>query len=187
MKKTLVLITCLLALALSASAQNQINFANLPLVSTPTPMPNAYSGLNWNNIFYVDPAEWSFAGSGYKLGPTLNQDVAFVGETGCRLPPGGACYGSISVNSVPSGINSISFQPVSATVAGGFGPTDITVIAYNNGNYVGSAFYSLGGQMQTLNFPSSWASVTELTFRNGRRRRLGVLRLAAVLGARMML
>ena len=52
MKKTLVLIACLLALALSASAQNQINFANLPLVSTPTPMPNAYSGLNWNNISY---------------------------------------------------------------------------------------------------------------------------------------
>ena len=38
-----------------------------------------------------------------ELGPTLNQDVAFVGETEYRLPPGGACYGSISVNSVPAG------------------------------------------------------------------------------------
>jgi hypothetical protein len=166
MKKTFVLLACLLALAFSASAQNQINFANLPLVSTPTPMPSSYFELTWSNIFYVDPAEWSGAGSGYKLGPLLNQDVAFVGESGCRLPPGGACYGSISVNSGGNGINNpLSFQPVSATVAGGFGPTEITVIAYNNGNYVGSAFYSLGNQMQTLTFPSSWGNITELTFK----------------------
>jgi len=164
MRKTLVLLACLLALAFSASAQNQINFASLPLVSAPTPMPSGYFGLNWNNMFYVDPAEWSEAGPGYKLGPILNQDVAFVGESGCRLPPGGGpCFGSITVNSGGSGIHSISFQPVSATVAGGFGPTNITVIAYNNGNYVGSAFYDLGSQMQTLNFPSSWGSITELT------------------------
>jgi hypothetical protein len=46
MKKTLVLLACLLALAFSASAQNQISFANLPLVSAPTPMPSGYFGLN---------------------------------------------------------------------------------------------------------------------------------------------
>ncbi len=128
-------------------------------------MPRGYSSLNWSNIFYVDPAEWSGAGPGYKLGPMLNQDVAFVGESGCRLPPGGPCYGSISVNSGGNGINNpLSFQPVSATVAAGFGPTNVTVMAYNNGNYVGSMFYNVGSQMQTLNFPSSWGSITELTF-----------------------
>ncbi len=39
MKKTLVLLACLLALALGASAQENLNFADLPLVSSPAPMP----------------------------------------------------------------------------------------------------------------------------------------------------
>jgi hypothetical protein len=29
---------------------------------------------------------------------------------------------------------------------------------------VGSSFYVLGTQMQTLNFPSSWGSITQLVF-----------------------
>ena len=49
-------------------------------------------------------------------------------------------------------------------MAGGFGPTSITVIAYNRGSYVGSAFYSLGTELQTLNFPASWGNVTEVMF-----------------------
>src|SRR5271165_1285686 len=40
MKNTLVLLACMLVLALGASAQDNLNFANLPLVSTPAPMPN---------------------------------------------------------------------------------------------------------------------------------------------------
>jgi len=165
MKKTLVLLTCILALALGATAQNQINFSSLPLVSTPASMPSDYFGLNWTNIFYVDPVEWAGSGVGYKLGPVLNQDVAFVGESGCRLPPGGgACYGTISAYSSGGVNNPISFQPLSATVAGGFGPTSITVIAYNNGNYVGSASYAIGAGMQTLSFPPTWGNITELTF-----------------------
>ncbi len=53
---------------------------------------------------------------------------------------------------------------MSATVAGGFGPTSITVVAYNNGNYVGTAFYNLSDQLQTINFPASWGGVTQVTF-----------------------
>ena len=75
MKKTLVLLACMLILALGATAQNQINFSDLPLGSTPALLPNGYGGLNWSNFFYVDPAEWSGAGSGYKLGPDRG-DVA---------------------------------------------------------------------------------------------------------------
>jgi len=157
MKKALVLLACILAMALAASAQENLNFAELPLVSSPTLMPNGYGQLNWSNIFYVDPGEWSGAGPGYKDGP-FGQDVAFVGGKVCRLLQE-ACFGTISSAGGPT-----SFQPVSAVVAGGFGPTDITVTAYNNGKYVGSSFYILGTQMQTLNFPSSWGSITQLVF-----------------------
>jgi hypothetical protein len=157
MKKTLVLLACLLALALGASAQENLNFANLPLVNSPAPMPNGYGGLNWANIFFVDPYLWSGSGPGYKDGP-VGEDVAFVGGKVCRLLQE-ACYGTISSAGGPT-----SFQAVSATVAGGFGTTYITVTAYNNGKYVGSGFYMLGTQMQTLNFPSSWGSITQLVF-----------------------
>ena len=157
MKKTLVLLVCVLALAIAASAQENLNFANLPRVSAPTPMPNGYGQLNWTNIFYVDPSEWSGAGPGYKDGPA-GQDVAFVGGKACRLAPE-YCFGTISSSGGPT-----SFQAISAVVAGGFGPTSITVIAYNNGKYVGSSFYTLGTQMQTLNFPSSWGNITQLVF-----------------------
>lgn len=162
MKKILVLFAGVLALALGATAQENLNFADLPLVSSPTLMPNGYGQLNWNNIYYVNPNEWSGAGPGYKDGPiggTLRpQDVAFVGGKVCRVLQE-ACFGTITSASGPT-----SFQAVSATVAGGFGPTNMTVLAYNNGNYVGSAFYSLTTNMQTLSFPSSWGSITQLTF-----------------------
>ena len=157
MKKTLILVACVLAVAAAASAQENLNFANLPLVSTPSPMPNGYGELNWTNIYYVDPNQWSGAGPGYKDGP-VDEDVAFVGGKFCRVLQE-ACFGTISSSGGPT-----SFQAVSAIVAGGFGPTTITVTAYNNGNYVGSAFYSLNTQMQTLNFPSAWGGITQLVF-----------------------
>ncbi len=157
MKKTLVLLTCILALTIGASAQENLNFANLPLVGTPAPMPSGYGQLNWTNIFYVDPNEWSGAGPGYRRGP-VGQDVAFVGGKVCRLLQE-YCFGTISSLGGPT-----SFQAVSAVVAGGFGPTQITVTAYNNGSYVGSSAYLLSTQMATLNFPSSWGSITQLVF-----------------------
>jgi len=162
MKKTLVVLAFALALALGATAQEYLNFANLPLVSTPTLMPNGYGQLNWSNIFYVDPNQWSSAGPGYKDGPIggilREQDVAFVGGKVCRQLQE-ACYGTIS-----SSGGRTSFQAVSAVLAGGFGPTYVMVLAYNNGNYVGSVSYPLGTQMQTVNFPASWGSITQLTF-----------------------
>src|SRR5271169_1053763 len=162
MKKILVLFACVLALALGVSAQENLNFADLPLVSSPTLMPNGYGQLNWDNIYYVNPAQWSGAGPGYKDGPIGGilrpQDVAFVGNKVCRLLQE-ACFGTISSPGGPT-----SFQAISAVVAGGFGPTNITVLAYNNGSYVGSQFYSLTTQMQPLNFPSTWGSITQLTF-----------------------
>ena len=159
MKKTLVMLTCLLALAIAASAQENLNFANLPLVSTPTPVPNGYGQLNWTNFFYVDPYLWSGSGPGFQDSPTsTGMDVAFIGGRVCLLQQD-ACYGTIT-----SLGGSSAFQAVSATVAGGFGPSYIIVYAYNNGNYVGSVSYPLGTQMQTINFPASWGGITQLTF-----------------------
>jgi len=168
MKKLLVLITCILALALGAAAQDQINFAQLPLAKTPAPVPSGYFGLNWSNIFYVDPALWSGSGPGYKDG-LASQDVAFVGGSSCSCCPPmlhHSCNGIISVASSSGGVSGgvVAFQAFSASVAAGFSQTSITVLAYNNGNYVGTAFYTLGTEMQTINFPASWSSVTELNF-----------------------
>lgn len=167
MKKTLVLLTCILALALGAMAQNQINFAELPLVKVPAPMPNGYYGFNWSNIFYVDPAIWSGAGVGYKQGSIQNQDVAFVGGTACTCCPPmlhHSCNGTISVASTGGLGGPITFQAENALVAAGFSQTSITVLAYNNGSYVGTAFYTLGTGLQTINFPASWGNITQLTF-----------------------
>lgn len=165
---TACLILCLLTLVVGATAQNQVNFAGLPRVASPMPVPNGYAGFNWTNVLYVDPTEWQKAGSGYMLSPDPNQNVAFVGGVTCLIPARGEnCWGSISINSNSGsgGVNNpLSFQLVSATVAGGFGPTSITAVAYNHGNYVGSAFYILNGQLQTINFPASWGGVTEVTF-----------------------
>lgn len=157
MKKTLVLLACVLALAIGASAQENLNFATLPLVSTPSPVPNGYGQLNWTNILFVDPYLWSGSGPGYKDGP-VGEDVAFVGGKVCRVLQE-YCYGTVSSNG-----SRTSFQAVSAIVAGGFGPTNITVTAYNNGSYVGSAFYILGTSMQNLNFPPAWGNITQLVF-----------------------
>lgn len=157
MKKTLVVLACILALALGASAQENLNFSTLPIVNTPSPVPNGYGGLNWANISFVDPYLWSGSGPGYKDGP-VGEDVGFVGGKVCRLYQE-ACFGTISSAGGPT-----SFQAISATVAGGFGTTNITVTAYNNGNYVGSSFYLLNTQMQILDFPSSWGNITQLVF-----------------------
>jgi|SRR5579863_3374643 len=151
--KMLCLTACAFILAAVATAQENLNFSNLPLVDTPSPVPNGYGQLNWgNNLYYVNPYGWSGAGPGFRLGPQ-DEDVVFVGARNCRLV-GYACYATLS--------DSQGFQLVSAVVAAGFGPTMITVTAYDSkGNALGSANYFVNTQLQTLNFPSSWGTATE--------------------------
>ena len=156
--KTLIssvcLTLCLVALVAGASAQTTLNFSNLPLVSTPSPMPNGYGRLDWGNFFYVNPFGWSGAGPGYRLGPRTG-DVVFVGGRFCRLD-GHACYGTLA--------DAQGFILVSADVSAGFGPAAVTVTAYNNGTYLGTANYFLTTQMRTVNFPSSWGVATQVVF-----------------------
>lgn len=142
---TACLTICLLALVVGASAQQTLNFTNLPLVNNPSPMPNGYGQLGWGNFFYVNPYGWSGAGSGYKLKPQ-GEDVAFVGGEYCRIS-GYSCVGTLTD---PRG-----FVLVSAEIAGGFGPTALTVSAFNNGRFIGSQNYFATTEMRTLNFPSS--------------------------------
>jgi hypothetical protein len=154
--KRSIMIACvtisLLALAIGASAQQQLNFSNLPLVNSPSLVPNGYGSLSWGNFFYVDPYTWSGSGPGYRLGPE-GEDVAFVGGLFCRLN-GNSCYGILTSSS--------GFELLSANVAGGYSPAAVTATAYNNGTYVGSMNFWVGTSMQTVNFPSSWGMVTEV-------------------------
>jgi len=154
--KTLIstagLILCLMALVIGASAQQQLNFASLPLVNTPAPMPNGFGQLDWANFFYVNPYGWPGAGPGYKLGPQ-GEDVAFIGGEFCRLS--NTCYGILS--------DAAGFELISANVAGGFSPAEVSAIAYKNGVYVGTANFVVGTAMQQLTFPSSWGVVTEVS------------------------
>ncbi len=152
----MVLVTaCFLSLTIGVSAQEQLKLSKLPLINSPAPMPNGYGQLNWGNFFYVDPYTWSGAGPGYKLGPQ-GEDVVFVGGEVCRLS-GYSCFGSVSSDQG-------GFQLISATVAGGYGATQITVTAYNNGSFVGSAQYFMGTEQQTLNFPQSWGPASQVMF-----------------------
>src|SRR5580704_769111 len=99
MKSTIAtscLILCLFALLTVASAQEQLNFAQLPLINAPSPMPDGYGQLGWSNFYYVNPYGWSGAGPGYRLGPQ-GEDVAFVGGQDCRLN-GNTCYGTLNDN-----------------------------------------------------------------------------------------
>jgi len=148
---TIGLFVCVLALVAGASAQENLTFADLPSVSTPSPMPSGYGQLNWSNFFYVNPWQYAGAGSGFKGGPQT-QDVVFIGTKTCRLV-GYTCYGTLS--------SSKGFQLVSARAAAGSRSTCVLVNAYNNGKFVGATPYCLNTGVQTLWFPD-WGIVTEV-------------------------
>ena len=155
MKKTVVLLACLVALAVGATAQQHVNFSDLPLVATPAPVPAAYGELNWSNFWYVDPSEYAGAGPGYQ-NPFTHRDVAFIGGQFCG-PVRLGCYGVVSYL---GGRN--RFFPASAIMAAGYQTNQIMVLAYNQGAFVGSATYSLTTTPRIVGFPSSWGEITEM-------------------------
>jgi len=157
MKSTITtgcLILCLFALLTVASAQEQLNFAQFPILNIPSPMPDGYGQLDWSNFYYVNPYGWPSAGPGYRQGPQ-GEDIAFVGSKDCQLVDY-VCYGILS--------DSRGFQLVNASVAAGYGPTQIKITAYNNGALLGSVQYPVGTSMSTLTFPISWGIATEVVF-----------------------
>jgi hypothetical protein len=155
-KNLFLLCTLVLAIAVSgASAQNQINFADLPLVSTATPLPSGYGGLNWANFLYVDPNQYASAGTGYNNLFT-HRDVAFIGGLSCG-PLISGCYGVINSRGGPT-----AFEAVSAIMAAGYQGNQVRMLAYNNGKFVGSMTVLLGTTPHLVTFPESWGSITEL-------------------------
>jgi hypothetical protein len=148
------LILCLLSLVAGAVAQEQLNFSQLPLINTPSPVPNGYGQIDWGNFYFVNPYGWSGAGSGYMLG-VQGKDVGFIGSRDCRLYDR-VCFGTLT--------DSRGFQLVSATVAAGYSPTQVTVTAYVSGTQLGSMQYFVDTGIRTLRFPSSWGIATEVVF-----------------------
>jgi hypothetical protein len=141
--------------AIAANAQEQVNFADLPLIGTPAPLPGGYAELNWGNFFYVDPSLDSGAGPGF-LNLLTHRDVAFIGGEFCG-PVRSGCYGIISSQGGP-----LAFEAVAAIMAAGYQANVITITAYNNGKYKGQMSYSLSTVAQSVAFPSSWGPITEL-------------------------
>jgi hypothetical protein len=141
--------------AIAASAQDQINFADLPLVGTPAPVPGGYAGLNWGNFFYVDPSLDSTAGPGY-LNLLTHRDVAFIGGEFCA-PVRSGCYGIVSSLGGPT-----AFQAVSAIMAAGYQGNVVSITAYRNGKFIGQMTVPLSGMAHSVEFPTSWGLITEM-------------------------
>lgn len=149
---------CVLLLAVStvaANAQDQLNFADLPLIATPAPMPAGYGNLNWGNMFYVDPGLDASSGVGF-LNPLTHRDVAFVGGEFCA-PVQSGCFGIISSPGGPT-----AFQPVSALMSAGHRANVVTFSAYRNGKFIGETEVTLATGPTLVVFPSSWGVITEL-------------------------
>ena len=153
--KYIALIVLVLGLAIGACAQTTINFADLPDVSTPSPLPNGYGGVNWSGVFYVDPFEWNGAGPGFKLPQrSLGKDVAFS-PYACASA---TCYASIS------SVDGKGFLLSAATAASGYGKNPIVVLAYSHGQYIGSQTFMMTTDLQELDFPAAWGAVTQVVF-----------------------
>lgn len=149
--KNLLLLFVLVGLALAANAQELINFADLPDMDSPSPMPNGYGNLNWTGFSYVDPYDWGGAGPGFKRGP-VGRDVAFA-PYACNTF---GCNASLSASN--------GFELVSAHGAAGYSKNPLVVTAYNNGKYVGIQTFMMTTDVQELDFPPSWGIVTQIFF-----------------------
>lgn len=139
----------------AAQAQQQVNFADLPLVASPAPVPLGYQELNWANMYYVDPNLYSSAGPGYQNLLT-HRDVVFVGGQFCA-PVQSGCYGIISVPGGP-----ISIQVSNAVMSAGFESSNVTFYAYYNGRFKGTMTAKLYTVPSLVRFPVSWGAITEL-------------------------
>ena len=165
MRRIVLLIAFVAAMALCASAQTYIDFQQMPMVETPTLMPDFYpEGMNlyWNNFYYVTPGLWTGAGPGFWVDPGMQHNtVAFIGGPTCgsKVP----CVGSIKLTPIVLAPLNRTFTPVSISLSAGWLPNRVTVMAYNNSRFVGSVVWNLGTAPQTFTFPTAW-NVTQLVF-----------------------
>lgn len=158
--KKLMLVFMLFALTLGLSAQsNLINFGDLPGLDVPAPVPSFYENYNWSGMFYVNPWTWSGAGPGFKHQEFVrNYSVAFIPYACVNV----TCFASISS---PTGLILQGAHVAAGYPTMGMAPSQLFVIAYNNGKYVGSATYNTTTQVQQIVFPPEWGTVTQVMFK----------------------
>lgn len=164
MKRVGLLVCVITALALCASGQMLITFADMPSVSQPSPMPQDYptdTYLYWDNFYYVSPLLWSGSGPGFLKGPDLR--VAFIGGPMCYAQPS-ICHGSVRMPILPGKSLETVFQPLKISLSAGWFPNKVMVIAYYHSELVGSVVWPLTIKAQEFDFPASWTNVTELKF-----------------------
>jgi len=168
MKRIVLLISFVAAVALCAGAQTYIDFHDMPIATTPTLMPDLYpSGMNmlWDSFYYVTPGMWSEAGPGFWVDPaTQHNSVAFFGGPMCALSV--PCSGSIKESQIVMAPRNRTFAPISMSVSAGWAANNVTVMAYNNSKFVGSVVWNLTTQPRTFHFPAAW-NVTQLVFTPG--------------------
>ena len=178
--KTFALLVCILALAMSASAQ-QLNtdFSDLPTINMPIPMPADYpnnpfdSFLTWSNFNYFSPSldpglcpsPLSTSCPGFTLAPNTN--FVFIGGPDCQA--GNAlCIGTLKMPVAPNA--TASFQPLTMTAASGWCSNNVIVMAYNKSSLLSptltgtNALQLTPTSPTTVNFPATWTTVTELRF-----------------------
>jgi len=182
MKKLALFATMILALALSASASDMIDFTQMPPAQTPQPIPNPYHNLMWTAIGYVSvPLYESYlTTNGFDKGDGLNKgpeaQVAIIGGPLCydksepAYPeneyPGttdlDVCRGTISTTA-----NAL-FAPDYLIASEGWiqdGHQFVTVEGYAAGKKIGSQKFDLGEDAKKfkLVLPDAWqGKVSEL-------------------------
>ena len=165
MKRIVLLISFIVAVALCSGAQTLIDFHQMPIAGTPTVMPDYFpEGMNlyWDNFLYVTPGIWSGAGAGFWVDPsTRHNTVAFFGGPLCTLAV--PCSASIKLNPIVLAPLNKTFTPVNITLSAGWYANNVTVLAYNNGKFVGSLRWALTTTPQAFTFPAAW-TVTQLVF-----------------------
>lgn len=174
MKKAALFATVLLALAMTAGAQEMVDFTHLSTAPAPTPIPVNYGGLIWTGIQYVNPLLWNYTngtlenGDGFTTGPEAQ--VAFGGGPLCYAKHGGNTSTDVCAATIAAGIgpNALtSFRPDYMVLSEGWssdGSQSVVVEAYNNGVKVGSQKFNLQAKAQKFKIvlPNSWGAVTEL-------------------------
>lgn len=166
MKRSVLLIGLLAAVAVCAGAQTTIDFHEMAIAKTPSPMPDLYpEGINltWDHFYYVTPGMWPGAGPGFVPDPSaLHNSVAFFGGPLCTLAI--PCHGAIKLNQFPGSAPITYFTPVSAILSAGWQPSKVTVTAYSTSTFIGTTVWSLTNEPTTFYFPASWKHVTQLVF-----------------------
>ncbi len=164
MKRIVLLLSFVAMVALCANAQSIIDFHQMPIANSPSPMPDSYPvelGLYWDDFYYVTPGLWTGEGPGFWVDPaTRHNTVAFIGGPTCSLST--PCHGSIKLQVVPNA--TATFTPITMSLAAGWATNNVIVTAYNKSEIVGRVIWRLTTTPKVYSFPATWNRVTQLVF-----------------------